>query len=345
MAVAHANGETDHDTALAGNLCRCTGYAPIIRAARAAEAQPVPDWMNADRSFFLPEISENEHQQPRTTAQLAAAYLANPDATLVAGATDVGLWVTKQMRDLGQMIFLGRCTDLQQITQDKDSVSIGAGVTIARMIPLMEDIHPSFAAMLRRYGSAQVRAAATIGGNIANGSPIGDGPPALIALGATLHLRQWRRPACNAARGFLSRLRQAGSHDRGICRKRQHFQPDRPPALLQAEQALRSGYLGCVRLFQHHCRTGSSDRCPHCLWRHGRHPKRAAHVEAALTGQPWTEATVTTAPWQPFAQDYTPTVGHARLCRIPADQCRQHAAPLLSGGYWPDHQPIMEVQP
>jgi xanthine dehydrogenase small subunit len=209
MATAHLNGDADHDTTLAGNLCRCTGYAPIIRAAQAAQAQPVPDWLN-DASFIRAQISSGDPKgaesplgaggfggassppvfRPASSDALADWYLTNPQATLIAGATDVGLWVTKQMRDLGPVAFLNGATDLQQIEFQGALVHIGAGVTVEALRKALLPLHPSFAAMLQRYGSTQVRNAATIGGNIANGSPIGDGPPALIALGATLHLRR-----------------------------------------------------------------------------------------------------------------------------------------------------------
>ena len=108
---------------------------------------------------------------------------------LVAGATDVGLWVTKDLRDLKAVIFLGGCEELKQITQTEEGLRIGAMVTMETLRDAMADLHPSYAELIRRYGSVQVRNAATLGGNIANGSPIGDNPPALIALGASLHLR------------------------------------------------------------------------------------------------------------------------------------------------------------
>jgi CO/xanthine dehydrogenase FAD-binding subunit len=114
----------------------------------------------------------------------------NPDATLVAGATDVGLWVTKQLRDLPKVAFLNRARDLARIEVEGDRLRFGAGVTMTEVLEAVRDRHPSWAGMILRYGSSQVRNAATIGGNVANGSPIGDNPPALIALGATLHLRR-----------------------------------------------------------------------------------------------------------------------------------------------------------
>ncbi|NNE81534.1 MAG: 2Fe-2S iron-sulfur cluster binding domain-containing protein [Silicimonas sp.] len=185
MAVGHTNGRCDHDDVLAGNLCRCTGYAPIIRAAEAAEDAPVPDWISDG-----PVPCDPLKTAPESADELAEWYAAHPDATLVSGATDVGLWVTKGLRDLGEVAFLNRCRDLQQIEDTGDTLRIGAGVTMATLLPVLRDHHPSYAEMVRRYGSEQVRQAATIGGNIANGSPIGDNPPALIALGAELHLRQ-----------------------------------------------------------------------------------------------------------------------------------------------------------
>ena len=358
MAVAHLNGATDHDTALAGNLCRCTGYAPIIRAAKAAESAPIPDWMNADRRFFLAEVSAagSSNQgfdvgggnppaalQPRTLDELATAYADNPDATLVAGATDVGLWVTKQMRELGQMIFLNRCDDLKQIAQEADGLTIGAGVTIARLIPLMEEMHPSFAAMLRRYGSAQVRAAATIGGNIANGSPIGDGPPALIALGATLHLRQGKDRRSMPLEDFFldygKQDRRRGEFVESITLPRQ---PDRLRCYKLSKRFDQdiSALCGCFNI------TLADGRVTAARIAYGGMagtPKRAAHVEAALLGHPWTDATVAKA-MQAFSQDYTPLSD----MRASAAYRLQTAANMLRRYFLEDtgqSTSIMEVQP
>ena len=194
MYTAHRTGRVDHDDVLAGNLCRCTGYAPIVRAAQRAASRPVPAW-EIDERAELEALAQSGDMSgeglylPGSTASLAAIYAAHPNATIVAGATDVGLWVTKQFRPVGPVIFTHRAGDLARIERVQGGLRIGAGVTLSRLRGAMADRHPDFAELIRRYGSVQVRNAATIGGNIANGSPIGDGPPALIALGAELTLR------------------------------------------------------------------------------------------------------------------------------------------------------------
>jgi len=196
MAAAHVNGERDHDTALAGNLCRCTGYVPIVRAAEAAADVPVPDWLREELAdpFEAPQARlappSGFAARPGSADELAAIYAAHPEATLVAGATDVGLWVTKQLRELDEVIFLGGVEDLRYVGVGEAEIRIGAGATFAQLMPAIAPHHPALAELIRRFASPPIRAAATLGGNIANGSPIGDSPPALIALGATLHLRK-----------------------------------------------------------------------------------------------------------------------------------------------------------
>jgi len=181
MAGAHLNGVEDYDRALAGNLCRCTGYAPIARAAEAAKGADVPEWMREDTSALEAATASVE--------DLADWCAENPEGTLIAGATDVGLWVTKDFRDLGPVFFLNRVPELAGIEESDAGYRIGAMARVADVEARLRADFPSFADMLLRYGSDQVRQAATLGGNIANGSPIGDGSPALIAMGARLHLR------------------------------------------------------------------------------------------------------------------------------------------------------------
>ncbi|MDQ2066939.1 xanthine dehydrogenase small subunit [Xinfangfangia sp. CPCC 101601] len=307
MAVAHANGARDHDDQLAGNLCRCTGYAPIIRAAEAAAAEPVPEWMTSDASA-LAELGASAVPgafRPQSGDELAAWYAANPEAVLIAGATDVGLWVTKQLRDLTPVAFLNGAADLQKIEREGETLRIGAGVTITDLRAAVEDLHPSLAEMLRRYSSTQVRNAATIGGNIANGSPIGDGPPALIALGATLHLRKGdarrQMPLEDFFLEYRKQDRQPGEFVEAVT------MPASAPALRCYKLSKRfdqdiSAVCGCFNV------TVEAGRVTEARIAFGGMagtPKRAAMAEAALMGQAWNLETVQAA-MQAMAQDYQP---------------------------------------
>lgn len=296
MAVAHLNGATDHDDQLAGNLCRCTGYAPIVRAAKAVAGAPVPDWMIADgasvASFAAGEVGAF---RPADSDALAEWYLAHPDAVLIAGATDVGLWVTKQLRDLTPVAFLGGVEDLKGIEVQGGQLHVGACVTIAALREAVADRMPSFGELLRRYASEQVRNAATIGGNIANGSPIGDGPPALIALGATLHLRRGNEMRSMPLEDFFLEYRKQdrrpGEFVAGVS-----F-PDHAPALRCYKVSKRfdqdiSAVCGCFNVTV----SGGIARAARIAFGGmAGVPKRAAMAEAALLGQPWSAATVEAA--------------------------------------------------
>ncbi len=191
---------------IAGNLCRCTGYRPIVDAALAACAGPRTDRFRkaaADTSGLLSFLSDNEDvfigdddrffAAPGSIDSLAELYERHPDATIVAGATDVGLWITKQLRDLRKIIHVGRARGFDQVQDTGYELLIGAAATYATVEPHLRAVDPDLGELLRRLGSKQVRASGTMGGNVANGSPIGDTPPVLIALGATIELRKGTR--------------------------------------------------------------------------------------------------------------------------------------------------------
>lgn len=206
FVLYHAPGKPDRKAIvdqLAGNLCRCTGYRPIIAAAAQSctgETRDVWSETAADIAAELEKLHDGEDvfcgttdrfvavpARPETLCELASKH---PDATIVAGGTDVGLWITKQLRTLPKFIFTGGVEALHAISDRVATLSLGGAVTYAEAERQIAELSPDIGEVLRRIGSRQVRSSGTVGGNIANGSPIGDMPPLLIALGSRLVLRK-----------------------------------------------------------------------------------------------------------------------------------------------------------
>ena len=202
-------GRREIDDALAGNLCRCTGYRPIVAAARAMAGQgDGRDWLRqpagretapGDRIERLKRLrrdtgvtfadGERRFIYPVTMAELTAAVADNPGATILAGGTDVGLWVTKEQRDIDCVIYTGGVRELRECRVGDTHIEIGAAATFTAAMPVILEHYPALDEMLGRFASPPIRNAGTVGGNVANGSPIGDSMPALIAAGASLVLR------------------------------------------------------------------------------------------------------------------------------------------------------------
>jgi xanthine dehydrogenase small subunit len=206
FGLYHGDQKCDRDKvvrAISGNLCRCTGYRPIVDAGLAACVGKRADQFIRDENESIERlkalVDDNDifvgtdrrfFAAPATIDSLAKLYETHPDATLVSGATDVGLWITKELRDVAKIIWLGRVAGLDGLEDKGGELHIGATVKIEDAAPALAAIDPDLGELIRRFGGWQVRNAATIGGNIANGSPIGDSPTALIALGARLDLQQ-----------------------------------------------------------------------------------------------------------------------------------------------------------
>jgi xanthine dehydrogenase small subunit len=205
----HTSGPVDRGTVndwIAGNLCRCTGYRPIVDAAVAACSRPRGDRhfragddtlgllsFLADRDDILVGDDRSFFAAPVSLDTACALYERHPDAVIVAGATDVGLWITKKLQDIPKIIHLGRIAGLDRVEDTGAEILIGAAATYATAERHLRGIDPDLGELVRRIGGKQVRASGTVGGNIANGSPIGDTPPALIALGSTIELRKGQR--------------------------------------------------------------------------------------------------------------------------------------------------------
>ena len=187
------------DDGLSGNLCRCTGYRPIIDAARRMSELPK---VTFDRAALAQQLQGLQHDHlhtyaakgqqfhaPRTVAELVQLRADKPQATLLAGSTDVGLWVTKQLRELGEIIYLGNVAALKTIEVADGQLEIGAGASLNDAYAALCAHYPEeLSELWQRFASLPIRNAGTLGGNVANGSPIGDSMPWLIALGTQIVL-------------------------------------------------------------------------------------------------------------------------------------------------------------
>ena len=187
------------DDALSGNLCRCTGYRPIIAAAQTMHEQ-TDDWDARQHLAALADVNRDgdlalEHQgrrfyAPHNVTTFADVYAQHPEATILAGGTDIGLWVTKQHRELDTVIYTGRVAELLELQTSDSHIEIGGAVSVTDAATLIVEQYPGLSELFRRFASPPIRNAGTLGGNIANGSPIGDSMPALMVLGASLVLRK-----------------------------------------------------------------------------------------------------------------------------------------------------------
>ncbi|MBS0555832.1 MAG: xanthine dehydrogenase small subunit [Proteobacteria bacterium] len=306
---------------LSGNLCRCTGYRPIVDAALAmydiewdepvrAHAAKVVQGLRAMRDDPEPLAIEHAGRRyfaPTHADQLDALLAAHPKATLLAGATDVGLWVTKLHRDLREILFIGNVAELHGINDRTDELVIGAAVTHADAFAVIAREFPDFGELLRRFGSTLVRNSSTVGGNVANGSPIGDSMPALIALGARVVLRgpQGEREIpledlyvaygkqSRAAGEYVARLRipKLARGEQFHCYKlSKRFDQDISAVCaafkLRVENGrvaeFRGGFGGVAAI-----------------------PSRGRKTEHALVGQPWNEATLARAE-AVLGEEFTP---------------------------------------
>lgn len=327
------------DDGIAGNLCRCTGYKPIVRAAEIALNQHDPEPLPDQALNLLKQIQDQDGLQfnhgsrkyfaPRSMDELCVLLNEHPDACMVAGNTDVGLWITKKLQVLDTVIYLGSIKEMNTFGLEnhdgQDYFSIGAGVTYSDSMELICRQYPDLEPMLRRLGATQVRNAGTIGGNIANGSPIGDMPPALIALNSRLILRSSQGQRMIALEDFFI--------DYGV----QDLQAGEFVEAVLLPVADKSSTFRCYKLskrfdqdisavcaaFKLKLKDGKVDTIRIAYGGMAATPKRASHCEQALNGQSWDQTTVEAAK-KALEDDFTP-ISDMRASM----QYRQHTAANL----------------
>ena len=342
------------DDALSGNLCRCTGYRPIIEATlKMNDYQVSPD---ADPVVYQPasnsagdasteelelidrlkqlqrkqglelKMGDSQYFAPASTDELADYYLQNPDACIVSGGTDVGLWVTKQLRELPTLVYLGNVAELNQIIENDSGIEIGAAVSLTDAFNALTPEYPEFSEMFRRFASVPVRNAGTLVGNIANGSPIGDSMPALISIGTRVKLR----------RG--SKTRELDMQDLYLDYQKNAMETGEFVESVIIPKRDESLQIRCYKLCKRFDQDISAVCAAFALRLKGDKidaisiayggmaaiPKRAAQAESLLQGKTWDEDRVADA-MEALKQDFSPMSD----MRASADYRQQAASNLL----------------
>lgn len=336
-------------SALSGNLCRCTGYRPIIDAGLRLRDYPAPArWSAADaaapqRVARLQALRRDDALQlpgfraPRSVDEFAADYAAHPESLILAGGTDIGLWVTKELRSLPPLLYIGDVAELKSVRRGAGGLEIGAAVRLEEAFAALlayYPLYPSLDELARRFASLPIRNAATLCGNIANGSPIGDCLPALIALGATVRLRHGAQsrelPLEDLYLGYRRQDRAPGEFVAALClplpdpelrfafyKVAKRNDQDISAVCAGLALTLRDGVVISARLAY----GGMAET-----------PRRAGHAERALLGAPWNEATIAAAVGA-LALDYAP-ISDLRA----SGAYRSAVAANLLRRFWLEHQ-------
>jgi xanthine dehydrogenase small subunit len=321
--------------ALSGNLCRCTGYRPIVQAAcslqadttQAVDEKPI---VAALQKLVAPAKTDGDYQRPSTLPGLLQARAQHPQAQLIAGATDAGLWITQGLRRMPQIIDLTRVGELRRVEHYPHHIAIGAAVNLQDAFEALAKDRPVIAPFGERFAGWPVRQSGTLGGNVANGSPIGDSMPLLIALGAQVVLMAWRKgravhrhvPLDRFYTGYRQSLlapdevlawivvpRPASGEWLGAYKVSKRQEDDISAVCLALQLQVQGGHISAARI-------GAGGVAAT--------PARAVKTEAALIGQPWNEATLQAAQGA-IADEFSPLSD----LRASADYRRQILGQLL----------------
>ncbi len=305
--------------ALSGNLCRCTGYRPIIEAGVQMGSYPQPRrWSRAsaataDSRTLLEAIHRTESLHlpgfyaPLTIDEVARALETDPSSVVLAGGTDIGLWVTKQLRDLPPMVYIGSVSELKTIRHEPDGLRVGAAVPLAEAWEALVRLYPRLGEMAQRFGSPPVRNSGTLCGNIANGSPIGDSIPVLIALAAQVELR------CGAATRYLPLERLYLGYQRKALAPAEFIVSVRIPrpsaglwlSAYKVSKRFDQDISAIAAAFAVRIECGQVAEIRLAFGGMAEVAARAPAAERALLGGPWNEAAIDAAAAR-LADDFTP---------------------------------------
>jgi xanthine dehydrogenase small subunit len=308
------------DDALAGNLCRCTGYRPIVEAAKKMNSLGADTDRYADDDHLTELLRTLRRQQPLMLERDGARYFSPtnldgllallqqyPDAHILAGGTDIGLWVTKQHRDLDTLIYIGNVEELRRLGVTASHIEIGAAVNLTDATPVLTQYYPDLEELFLRFASPPIRNVATLGGNIANGSPIGDSMPALIALGTSVVLH-----GCNGTR-------EVALEDFYLDYQSTERRSDEVVALIRVPMPEHDTHVHSYKISKRFDQDISAVCGAYCLQLEGGKvhkiriayggvaatPKRAKACEQMLAGRDWTESSVQSA-MDVMEDDYAP---------------------------------------